>query len=76
MMKKSTLGWRVFECFRQFKSKLKFVFTGFAKDEKLSFTIQMDYSSSNPLVEAFIGYHFNEKYFIFWSNAGKHNNLK
>ena len=39
--------------FRQFKSQnSNLFFTGFAKDEKLSFTIQMDYSSSNPLVEA------------------------
>ena len=64
--------------FRQFKSQnSNLFFTGFAKDEKLSFTIQMDYSSSNPLVEAFIGYHFNEKTTLYFGQMQvSHNNLE
>ena len=64
--------------FRQFKSQnSNLFFTGFAKDEKLSFTIQMDYSSSNPLVEAFIGYHFNEKTKLYFGQMRvNHNNLE
>ena len=64
--------------FRQFKSQnSNLFFTGFAKDEKLSFTIQMDYSSSNPLVEAFIGYHFNEKNTLYFGQMQvNHNNLE
>ena len=64
--------------FRQFKSQnSNLLFTGFAKDEKLSFTIQMDYSSSNPLVEAFIGYHFNEKTTLYFGQMQvNHNNLE
>ena len=64
--------------FRQFKSQnSNLFFTEFAKDEKLSFTIQMDYSSSNPLVEAFIGYHFNEKTTLYFGQMQvNHNNLE
>ena len=64
--------------FRQFKSQnSNLFFTGFAKDEKLSFTIQMDYSSSNPLVEAFIGYHLNEKTNLYFGQMQvSHNNLE
>jgi len=64
--------------FRQFKSQnSNLFFTGFAKDEKLSFTIQMDYSSSNPLVEAFIGYHLNEKTSLYFGQMQvSHNNLE
>jgi len=64
--------------FRQFKSQnSNLFFTGFAKDEKLSFTIQMDYSSSNPLVEAYIGYHFNEKTKLYFGQMQvNHNNLE
>ena len=64
--------------FRQFKSQnSNLFFTGFAKDEKLSFTIQMDYSSSNPLVEAFIGYHYNEKTTLYFGQMQvNHNNLE
>ena len=64
--------------FRQFKSQnSNLFFTGFAKDEKLSFTIQMDYSSSNPLLEAFIGYHFNEKTSLYFGQMQvNHNNLE
>ena len=64
--------------FRQFKSQnSNLFFTGFAKDEKLSFTIQMDYSSSNPLVEAFIGYHFNENSALYFGQKrASYNNLE
>lgn len=64
--------------YRQFKSQnSNLFFTGFAKDEKLSFTIQMDYSSNNPLVEAFIGYHFNEKTSLYFGQMRvNHNNLE
>ncbi len=64
--------------FRQFKSQnSNLFFTGFAKDEKLSFTIQMDYSSSNPLVEAFIGYHLSEKTTLYFGQMQvSHNNLE
>ena len=64
--------------FRQFKSQnSNLFFTGFAKDEKLSFTIQMDYSSSNPLVEAYIGYHFNEKTSLYFGQMQvNHNNIE
>ena len=37
----------------------------------------MDYSSSNPLVEAFIGYHFNEKTKLYFGQMRvNHNNLE
>ena len=37
----------------------------------------MDYSSSNPLVEAFIGYHFNEKTTLYFGQMQvNHNNLE
>ena len=64
--------------YRQFKSQnSNLFFTGFAKDEKLSFTIQMDYSSNNPLVEAFIGYHFNENSILYFGQKRvNHNNLE
>jgi len=64
--------------FRQFKSQnSNLFFTGFAKEEKLSFTIQMDYSSNNPLVEAYIGYHFNKKTSLYFGQMQvSHNNLE
>ena len=64
--------------FRQFKSQnSNLFFTGYAKEEKLSFTIQMDYSSNNPLVEAFIGYHFNDKTSLYFGQMQvSHNNLE
>ncbi len=64
--------------FRQFKSQnSNLFFKGFAKDEKLSFAIQMDYSSSNPLVEAFIGYHFNENSALYFGQKRvRYNNLE
>ena len=63
--------------YRQFKSQnSNLFFTGYAKEEKLSFTIQMDYSSNNPLVEAFIGYHFNDKTSLYFGQMQvSHNNL-
>ena len=73
-----TAGGEYSNVFRQFKSQnSNLFFTGFAKDEKLSFTIQMDYSSSNPLVEAFIGYHFNDKTSLYFGQMQvNHNNLE
>ena len=64
--------------YRQFKSQnSNLYFTGAAIDEKLSFTIQMDYSSSDPLVEAFIGYHINEKITLYFGQMQvSHNNLE
>ena len=64
--------------YRQFKSQnSNLYFTGEAIDEKLSFTIQMDYSSSDPLVEAFIGYHINEKTTLYFGQMQVyHNNLE
>ena len=64
--------------YRQFKSQnSNLYFTGAAIDEKLSFTIQMDYSSSDPLVEAFIGYHINEKTTLYFGQMQvSHNNLE
>ena len=66
------------EVYRQFKSQnSNLYFTGKAVDEKLSFTIQMDYSSTDPLVEAFIGYHFNEKTILYFGQMQvSHNNLE
>tara|TARA_A100001234_G_scaffold132719_1_gene116427 strand:+ start:1767 stop:3017 length:1251 start_codon:yes stop_codon:yes gene_type:complete len=64
--------------YRQFKTQnSNLYFTGEAIDEKLSFTIQMDYSSSDPLVEAFIGYHINEKTTLYFGQMQVyHNNLE
>ena len=64
--------------YRQFKSQnSNLYFTGAAIDEKLSFTIQMDYSSSDPLVEAFIGYHINDKTTLYFGQMQvSHNNLE
>ncbi len=64
--------------YRQFKSQnSNLFFTGFAKDEKLSFQIQMDYSSSNPLVEAYIGYHFDKHTSLYFGQKQvSHNNLE
>ena len=64
--------------YRQFKSQnSNLYFTGAAIDEKLSFTIQMDYSSNNPLVEAFIGYHLDEKTTLYIGQMQvSHNNLE
>ena len=49
-------------------------FTGTAVDEKLSFTIQMDYSSKDPLVEAFIGYHISENMTLYIGQMQVHHN--
>ena len=64
--------------YRQFKSQnSNLYFTGEAIDEKLSFTIQMDYSSSDPLVEAFIGYRINENTTLYFGQMQvNHNNLE
>ena len=66
------------DVYRQFKSQnSNLFFSGKALDEKLSFVIQMDYSSTDPLVEAFIGYHFNEKTALYFGQMQvSHNNLE
>ena len=51
-------GGTINEFNRQFKSKNSVLeISGNAKKEKVSFSIRMDYSLSNPLLEAWIGYH-------------------
>jgi hypothetical protein len=66
------------DVYRQFKSQNSNLFiSGMAIDEKLSFTIQMDYSSADPLNEAYIGYHFSEKSILFFGQKQvSHNNLE
>tara|TARA_Y100000746_G_scaffold225693_1_gene229767 strand:- start:25171 stop:26406 length:1236 start_codon:yes stop_codon:yes gene_type:complete len=66
------------EISRQFKSKSSNLFIeGRAFKEKVSFTIQMDYSSSRPLVEAFIGYHINNSTTVYFGQRQVfHNNLE
>ena len=50
---------------------------GRAFKEKVSFTIQMNYSSSQPLVEAFIGYHIDNSTTIYFGKRQVfHNNLE
>lgn len=44
----------------EFNSKRSFLqFTGNAVKEKVSFAIQLDYSQSDPLMEAWVAYHLN-----------------
>ena len=51
-------GGTINELNRQFKSKNSVLeISGNAKKEKVSFSIRMDYSLSNPLLEAWVGYH-------------------
>ena len=51
-------GGTINEFNRQFKSKNSVLeISGNAKKEKVSFSIRMDYSLSNPLLEAWVGYH-------------------
>ena len=51
-------GGIVNEINRQFKSKNSVLeISGNANKEKVSFSIMMDYSLSNPLLEAWVGYH-------------------
>ena len=51
-------GGTINEINRQFKSKNSVLeISGNAKKEKVSFSIRMDYSLSNPLFEAWVGYH-------------------
>ena len=51
-------GGSINEINRQFKSKNSVLeISGNAKKEKVSFSIMMDYSLSNPLLEAWVGYH-------------------
>ena len=51
-------GGSINETNRQFKSKNSVLeISGNAKKEKVSFSIMMDYSLSDPLLEAWVGYH-------------------
>ena len=51
-------GGTINETNRQFKSKNSVLeISGNAKKEKVSFSIMMDYSLSDPLIEAWVGYH-------------------
>ena len=51
-------GGTINETNRQFKSKNSVLeISGNAKKEKVSFSIMMDYSLSDPLLEAWVGYH-------------------
>ena len=51
-------GGTINEFNRQFKSKNSVLeISGNAKKENVSFSIRMDYSLSNPLLEAWVGYH-------------------
>ena len=51
-------GGTVTDINRQFKSKNSVLeISGNAKEEKVSFSIKMDYSQNNPLLEAWVGYH-------------------
>ena len=51
-------GGTINEINRQFKSKNSVLeISGNAKKEKVSFSIRMDYSLSNPLLDAWVGYH-------------------
>ena len=61
---------------RQFKSQNLICFLLKAAKEKLGFTIQMDYSSSNPLVEAYISYFLNNKTTFHIGQTVGHNNLE
>ena len=66
------------EISRQLKSRNSNLFIeGRAFKEKVSFTIQMNYSSSDPLVEAFIGYHIDNSTTIYFGKRQVfHNNLE
>ena len=60
-------GGTINELSRQFKSKNSVLeISGDAKKEKVSFTIMMDYSLSNPLLEAWIGYHPSKSVNIYF----------
>ncbi len=66
------------EISRQFKFKNSNLFIeGRAFKEKISFTIQMDYSISKPLVEAFIEYQLDNSTTIYFGQRQvQHNNLE
>ncbi|HJN53490.1 MAG TPA: hypothetical protein QGI27_00280, partial [Flavobacteriaceae bacterium] len=66
------------EISRQFKTKNSNLFIeGRAFKEKVSFAIQMNYSSSQPLVEAFIGYQIDNSTAIYFGKRQVfHNNLE
>ena len=66
------------EVSKQFSAKsANLFFEGFAVKEKVSFVIQMDYTSSQPLVESYIGYHPLQKMsFYFGQKQVNHNNFE
>ncbi len=66
------------EISRQFKIKNSNLFIeGRAFKEKVSFALQMNYSSSEPLVEAFIGYQIDNSTAIYFGKRQVfHNNLE
>ena len=60
-------GGTINEFNRQFKSKNSVLeISGNAKKEKVSFSIRMDYSLSNPLLEAWVGYHPNKNVNVYF----------
>ena len=66
------------EVSKQFSAKsANLFFEGFAAKEKVSFVIQMDYTSSQPLVESYIGYHpLQNMSFYFGQKQVNHNNFE
>ena len=66
------------EVSKQFSAKsANLFFEGFAVKEKVSFVIQMDYTSSQPLVESYIGYHpLQNMSFYFGQKQVNHNNFE
>ena len=70
-------GGIVNEINRQFKSKNSVLeISGNAKKEKVSFSIMMDYSLSNPLLEAWVGYHPSKSINVYFGQKNSFlNNL-
>ena len=60
-------GGTINEINRQFKSKNSMLeISGNAKKEKVSFSIMMDYSQNDPLLEAWVGYHPNKNVNVYF----------
>jgi hypothetical protein len=60
-------GGTINEFNRQFKSKNSVLeISGNAKKEKVSFSIMMDYSQNDPLLEAWVGYHPNKNVNVYF----------
>ena len=66
------------EVSKQFSAKsANLFFEGFAAKEKVSFVIHMGYTSSQPLVESYIGYHpLQNMSFYFGQKQVNHNNFE